>query len=132
MPERSTAAARLVADATELAHVATCRDDRPHVAPVWYRYVDGVVEVVTSGRKLSNLRANPRVAVSVEQSTDGDPDWAVTMRGTATVVDDADATAAANRRINRKYGAPEDAWAGQNTLVRIDVASATVQRYDDG
>lgn len=131
MSEIPTAAARLVTGAREMAHVATCRDDRPHVAPVWYRYDDGEVEIVTTGRKLSNLRANPRVAVSIEQSTDGDPDWTVTLLGTATVVDDEDATATANRRINRKYGAPGDAWAGENTLVRIDVASATHHRYGD-
>jgi nitroimidazol reductase NimA-like FMN-containing flavoprotein (pyridoxamine 5'-phosphate oxidase superfamily) len=31
------------------AHLATCRDGRPHAAPVWFRYADGVVEVTTTG-----------------------------------------------------------------------------------
>lgn len=122
-------AADLLAGARQMAHLATCRDDRPHVAPVWFRYDDGVVEVVTSGRKLANLRENPRAALSVEESVDGDATWKVTLLGTATVVDDPDATRETTRRINRKYGVDDDAWA-ENTLVRIDVGSATYRTYE--
>ncbi|MFW5949222.1 MAG: pyridoxamine 5'-phosphate oxidase family protein [Halolamina sp.] len=50
----------LIADARLSVHVATSVDDRPHVAPVWYLYDDGVVSFVTSGRKLRNVRQNPR------------------------------------------------------------------------
>lgn len=118
----------LLVGTTELAHLATCRDGRPHVAPVWYRYGDGVVEVVTSGRKLQDLRENPYVSVSVDRAHDGDPEWMVSLRGTATVVDDDEQSRAANSRINRKYGVPDDAWE-RNTLVRIDVGSATYRTY---
>ncbi|WP_435348144.1 pyridoxamine 5'-phosphate oxidase family protein [Haloarchaeobius sp. HRN-SO-5] len=111
-----------------VAYLATASDDRPHVAPVWFNYDDGVVEVVTTGRKLADVRANPRVSLAVGKDTGGDPEWAVTLRGTATVVDDPAETAAANARINRKYGAPEDAWS-ENVLVRIEVGSATLQTY---
>jgi PPOX class probable F420-dependent enzyme len=111
-----------------VAHLATSTDDRPHVAPVWYRYEDGTVEVVTTGRKLANVRENPRVALSVQQDTDGHPEWAVTLRGTATVVEDEDENREANRRINEKYGAEPDDWS-ENTLVRIDVGSTDLQRY---
>ena len=111
-----------------VAHLATSTDDRPHVAPVWYRYEDGTVEVVTTGRKLANVRENPRVALSVQQDTDGHPEWAVTLRGTATVVEDEDENREANRRINEKYCAEPDDWS-ENTLVRIDVGSTDLQRY---
>jgi PPOX class probable F420-dependent enzyme len=111
------------------AHLATCNDGRPHVAPVWFRYEDGVVELVTGGRKLRDLRENPYVSLSVERSSRGDPEWTVTLRGTATVVDDEDAYREANRRINRRYGAPEDAWLGENTLVRVDIGSASYREY---
>ncbi len=111
-----------------VAHLATCVDGRPHVAPVWYRYDDGTLEVVVSGRKLANLRSNPRVAVSVGKDDGGDPEWMVTLRGTATVIEDDDAFRAANRRINAKYDAPEDAYP-ENTLVRIDVGSASGRTY---
>ena len=111
-----------------VAHLATCAEGRPHAAPLWYRYEDGVVEVVTTGTKLANVRANPRVALSIQRDENGQPEWAVTLRGTATVVDDEEASRAANERINEKYGVERDAWS-ENTLVRIDVASASYRTY---
>ena len=111
-----------------MAHLATCAGGRPHVAPVWYEYADGTVEVVTSGRKLANLRENPRVSLSIQKDEAGHTEWMVTLLGTATVVDDADETREANRRINEKYDAPPDAY-GENQLVRIDVGTATYRTY---
>ncbi len=110
------------------AHLATCHDGRPHVAPVWYRYEDGTMELVTTGRKLSDIRANPFVSLSVEKAERGRPEWTVTLRGTATVVEDTDAFREANAKINRKYGADEDEWA-ENTLVRVDIGSASLRTY---
>lgn len=112
-----------------MAHFATSHDDRPHVAPIWYRYESGTLSVLISGQKLENVRRNPRVAVSIEKSTDGDAEWMVTMRGTAEVIEDEGATREAERSINPKYGAEPDAWTG-NTLVRVDVGSGTYQTYD--
>lgn len=80
----------LIADAPLSAHLATSVDDRPHVAPVWYGYRNGTLYFITGGRKLSNVRRNPRVAVSIEKATDGDVEWNVMLRGTATVRDDPD------------------------------------------
>lgn len=111
------------------AYLATSQDDRPHVAPVWFRYESpDTVELLTTGRKLANLRANPRVSLAVEQHDHGDPEWMVTLFGTATVVESEAETREANRRINRRYGATEDAWSG-NTLVRVDVGSASHRTY---
>ncbi|ELY76872.1 pyridoxamine 5'-phosphate oxidase-related FMN- binding protein [Natrinema pallidum DSM 3751] len=121
-------AARLLESAPLMAHLATSVDGRPHVAPVWYRYADETVAVVTTGRKLANIRRNPRVALSVQQDEAGQTEWMVTLLGTAEVVDDADETAAARRRINEKYHADPDAHA-DNTLVRIDIGSATYRTY---
>jgi len=123
-----TEAERLLTGEPVTAHVATCRDGRPHVAPVWFRYEDGTVEVVTSGRKLADVESNPYVSLSVERSDRGQPEWTVTLRGTARVVEDDEQFRAANRRINRRYGADEDAWT-ENTLVRIDVGSASYRTY---
>ena len=111
-----------------VAHLATCRDGRPHSAPLWYRYEDGELEVVTTGVKLANVRENPRVAVSIERDEAGIPEWTVTVRGTATVVDDEAETRAANRRINRKYGVDEEAWS-ENVLVRIEIGSVSYRTY---
>lgn len=111
-----------------VAHLATCHDGAPHVAPLWYAVHDGRIEVATTGRKLANVRANPRVALSVQRAEDGHPVWGVAVQGTATVVDDEAAGRATLRRINRRYGADEDAWSG-NTAVRVEVGSSAAWRY---
>ena len=111
-----------------VAHLATCVDGKPHSAPLWFRYEDGTVEILTTGRKLANVRRNPRVSLSMEREREGIPEWMVTLRGTATVVDDGDEIEAANRRINRRYGVEKDAWS-ENVLVRIDVGSVAYRTY---
>ena len=110
------------------AFLATTTDGRPHVAPVWYRYDDGSIEILTTGKKLENIRANPQVALSVQKDDAGIPEWTVTALGTATIVEDPEETEAANGRINERYGVTEDAW-DDNTLVRIDVGSTTHRKY---
>ena len=119
--------ARLTDERT-VAHLATCVDDRPHVAPLWFRYEEGTVEILTTGQKLANLRRNPKVALSVARDDEGLPDWKVTVLGTATVVEDEAETKAANRRLNRKYGVDDDSWQ-ENTLVRIDVGSVASKSW---
>ena len=118
----------LLTDHPVVAHLATCSDGRPHSAPLWYRYEDGVVEILTTGRKLANIRENPHVALSMEQDEAGIPKWMVALRGTATVVEDEDEIREANTRINRKYGVEDDAWS-ENVLVRIDIGSASYRTY---
>ncbi len=121
-------AERLLEREPVMAHLGTCVEGRPHVAPVWYRYADDVVEIVTTGRKLANIRQNPWVALSIQKDIAGQTEWMVSLLGTATVIDDEDETAAARRRINEKYDADPDAYA-ENTLVRIEVGSATYRTY---
>jgi nitroimidazol reductase NimA-like FMN-containing flavoprotein (pyridoxamine 5'-phosphate oxidase superfamily) len=123
-------AADLLEGAPLMAHLATTTDGRPHVAPVWYsldREAE-VVELLTTGQKLQNVRDNPHVALSVEQSEAGVAEWTVTVLGTAAVVDGEAAARAAAERINPKYGADPDAWS-ENTLVRVAVGTATARRY---
>lgn len=125
VPEDATS---LVEGARVMVHLGTAVDDRPHVAPVWYRYDGGVVEIVTTGQKLANIRRNPRVALSFQKDTDGHTEWMVTMLGTASIVEDQEETRAATRKINAKYDAPMEAW-DDNVLVRIDVGTATAKSY---
>lgn len=112
-----------------MAHLATSTNDRPHVAPLWYRYEEGYIEIMTTGRKLSNIEENPRVALSIQKDDGGHPEWMVILRGTATVIEDAKTNRARNRKINRKYDAADDAWEGENTLVRIDIGSARYKTF---
>jgi len=123
----SPEAERLLESEPLMAHLGTCAEGRPHVAPVWYRYADGVVEIVTTGRKLANIR-RIRGSPSRYRATRR----AHAMDGLATRHGDGrrrrKQTAAARRRINEKYDAESDAYA-ENTLVRIEVGSATYQTY---
>jgi nitroimidazol reductase NimA-like FMN-containing flavoprotein (pyridoxamine 5'-phosphate oxidase superfamily) len=117
----------LIAGARLSAHVATSVDDRPHVAPVWYLYEDGVLSFVTSGRKLENVRRNPRVAVSIERADEGAVDWSVTLLGTATVVEEEARVGPVAERLFAKYDSDED-YPFQ-PLVDVEVGSATASVY---
>ena len=114
--------------AKQVAHLGTAFDDKPHVAPLWYRYADGTVEIATTGQKLANLRRNPRVALSIQSAEDGMPEWRVLLRGTATVETDEQASRQGKRRIHEKYGVDPDAFP-ENVLVRIEVGSASYQTF---
>ena len=109
-----------------VAHLATCRDSRPHAAPIWYVYRKGRFEIATTGEKLENIRQNPSVALSIQKDEDGDPQWGMTVRGTADVV--TSESERINRRLNEKYGADDDAWE-ENTGVRIEVGSVDYWTY---
>jgi len=122
------AAEELLTSQPLMAHFATCTEGRPHVAPVWYRYDEGTVEVLTTGQKLANVRENPRVAISVQKDEEGQAQWMVTLRGTATVVEDEEERRQAAARINPKYGAEPDEYP-ENVLVRVEVGSASYQTY---
>jgi nitroimidazol reductase NimA-like FMN-containing flavoprotein (pyridoxamine 5'-phosphate oxidase superfamily) len=140
-----TEVAELIAGEALSAHVATAVEDRPHVAPVWYAYDDGVLSVLTGGRKLANVRQNPRVAVSIEKLREGAPIWMVAMQGTAAVIEDPIQMQAARERIFPKYergetdggatgtngggDADEKGDEPTNALIEISIGSATVQRY---
>lgn len=104
-----------------VAHLATCADGLPHVALLWYRYEDGIVEIMTTGQKLSNIKENHNVAFSVQKDERGHPKWRVSLTGTATVVEDEETNREQNRKLNRKYNAEVDAWQDENTLVRIEI-----------
>lgn len=121
-------AAALLTSEPRIAHLASCHDGSPHVAPLWYNVHDGHLEVATTGRKLANIRTNPRVAVSVQQDEDGSPVWGVSVQGTARTVPNESGGRAIIRRINRRYGEDEDAWM-ENTAARIEVGTSASWRY---
>ncbi|MDL5360804.1 pyridoxamine 5'-phosphate oxidase family protein [Halalkalicoccus sp. NIPERK01] len=120
----------LIADVSISAHLATAVGDRPHVAPVWYDYHDGHLRVLTGGRKLENVRRNPRVAVSIERADGPAVEWSVTLLGTADVVEDPERVREVSRRINAKYrGTDEAGDTSGGAMVDVTIGSASAQRY---
>ena len=111
-----------------IAHLATCTENDSHVAPLWYNYCDGHIEIVTTGQKLANIQANPRVALSVQKDEDGHAQWGMSLRGAATVIEDEDRIREATRWINRRYGV-EDSARSENVYVRIKIGSLNHLKY---
>ncbi|MGM0372193.1 MAG: pyridoxamine 5'-phosphate oxidase family protein [Halobacteriota archaeon] len=121
-------AAQLLESEPLAAFLATSVDDKPHVAPLWYQYRDGVIELTTTGRKLTNIRKNPNVSLAVHKAEAGTPEWMVTLLGTADIIEDEAEEQRVRREINAKYGAEPDAFS-ENTLVRIDIETVSYTRY---
>ncbi|MBV0925347.1 pyridoxamine 5'-phosphate oxidase family protein [Halomicroarcula limicola] len=149
-----------IADAPLSAHVATSVDDRPHVAPVWYVFEASEPErettesavrgespalyVLTGGKKLENVRANPRVAVSIERADGPDVDWSVQLLGTAREVEDDERISDVQERMDEIYrgesessetdgGESEEGDDGEEEMewacLEIRVGSASYQQY---
>ncbi|MBX0296277.1 pyridoxamine 5'-phosphate oxidase family protein [Haloarcula nitratireducens] len=143
-----------IADAPLSAHLATSVDGRPHVAPVWYVFESNGTEgeaaeeraalyVLTGGKKLANVRSNPRVAVSIERADGPDVDWSVQLLGTAREVEDDERIERVQTRMDEIYrgegessetdgdeaeaadGGEEMEWA----CLEIRVGSASYQQY---
>jgi PPOX class probable F420-dependent enzyme len=59
----------------------------PHLGPVWYLWDGAQVRISTPGstRKVADIRADPRVALCVDDQVAGEY---LTIYGTATIVDD--------------------------------------------
>lgn len=119
---------RLIEGERHIAHLGTAVGDDPHVAPLWYRYEDGEIEIATTGRKLENLRTNPKVALSIQSAENGMPEWMVAFQGSAMVVDDEEASHAGKGRIHEKYGIDADAFP-ENVLVRIDIGTVAYKIF---
>lgn len=80
------------------AHVSTLnRDGSPHVVPVTYVVLDGLVTfwADTSSQKVVNLRRDERVACVVDDGTEFQELRGVELRGTGSLTEDA----ATNERI---------------------------------
>lgn len=119
----------VLTEGREMAHVATTVDDRPHVAPVWYRYENDMVEFVTEGKKLENIRENPKVAISIEHSEDGHGEWHVVLFGTARIITDEEELWAGRTRLFQRYRGRdpslEEDGEPPEALVQVDVGSVS-------
>lgn len=86
----STNAHKTITRHDGVAHVTTSVADRPHVAPVFYHYESGCLYFIPDGRKLENLRANPRTAISLYEKAGNGPEDVrqATILDTSTIIDD--------------------------------------------
>jgi nitroimidazol reductase NimA-like FMN-containing flavoprotein (pyridoxamine 5'-phosphate oxidase superfamily) len=96
-----------VLEETDTAHLACIADGEPYVTPMSFVMIDGVCYLRTApGRRVTALRAEPRVCVEVSRPTAGDGWESVIFWGEAQLVDDAETKADVIAALIRKYRAP--------------------------
>jgi nitroimidazol reductase NimA-like FMN-containing flavoprotein (pyridoxamine 5'-phosphate oxidase superfamily) len=111
-----------------VAHVATATDDRPHVAPVFYCYEAGAVYFITGGKKLENLRENPRVAIGLYERVGDHPESVrqAMVLGRAIIIENNwERIKHWGDAIRRKYyGETNEEWPSRESmLVCVEVGS---------
>ena len=111
-------------------HVATTVNDRPHVAPVWFVYEDNRLWFISGGKKVENIRQNPRIALSIERYDTNGVDWGVQLLGTARIVKDADKRKRIGKQLGRKYDEEYATDGSGGELIAVDIGSSTSQWYD--
>jgi len=100
-------------------------DAPPSLTPVWYRYADGVVEIVTSHEtaKVALLQASGRASLCAQR--EGTPPAFVTVEGAASVsqVREGIVEAIASRYLGAEAGASYAAGPGthDDTLITLRV-----------
>nr|WP_274630517.1 pyridoxamine 5'-phosphate oxidase family protein [Mesorhizobium shangrilense] len=61
-----------VLSANRLARLACCLDDRPYVIPIFYAYAENHLYAFSMpGKKIACMRANPHVALVIEEHARG-------------------------------------------------------------
>jgi nitroimidazol reductase NimA-like FMN-containing flavoprotein (pyridoxamine 5'-phosphate oxidase superfamily) len=98
--------ARLI-ELERVSRVATSgQSGMPHVVPVCHVLADGKIYFASGsdGRKVLNLRANPKVAVTVDVYSDAWPHLTgVMVQGTATLIDKGPRFRKIRALLYRKY-----------------------------
>jgi PPOX class probable F420-dependent enzyme len=112
--------------AQRTARLATAgADGTPHVVPLWFVWLDGVLYVnTTSGnRSVRNLRGNPRAAATVDDGTTYDDLRGVVMTGPVRDVSDDPRLPEVREAFGAKYFGgnppPFDRWRGR-VFFRLD------------
>ncbi|MBX6362229.1 MAG: pyridoxamine 5'-phosphate oxidase family protein [Gemmatimonadetes bacterium] len=139
-------AARVLTDAEVAAVVArnfcailsTAAAGQPYAVPLVYGFEDGAFYAVLSpGRKVRNIEANPRVCVTILEVKDLGKRWrSVVATGVASWVEGEDAICRALDVIRRQYpGAPTRgsvgaAGLGENRLLRVTVTELAGRGHD--
>ena len=77
----------------------------PHLAPMWYVMIDGVIHFTTFGKsqKILNLRRDPRVSVMLETGQAYEELRGLVIRGNAEIDEDVETTASVMSVVGNKY-----------------------------
>lgn len=105
-------------------------DGTPHLVPVCHVVADGKIYFASGndGRKVQNLKANPRVAVTVDLYSDA---WAnlkgVMVQGTTTLIDKGPRFKKIRALLYRKYPQyPDEAALDESDSVVVEVTPTHV------
>jgi nitroimidazol reductase NimA-like FMN-containing flavoprotein (pyridoxamine 5'-phosphate oxidase superfamily) len=108
----------------------------PHLVPVCQIVADGKIYFASGSdaRKVKNMRANPRVAVTVDLYSEA---WAhlkgVMVQGTAALIDKGPRFRKARARLYAKYSQyPEEAAIGESDSVIVEVTPTKVFAWGFG
>ena len=108
----------------------TGHDGMPHLVPVCHVVADGKIYFASGndGRKVLNLKANPRVAVTVDLYSDA---WAnlkgVMVQGTTTLIDKGPRFKKIRALLYRKYPQyPDEAALAESDSVVVEVTPTHV------
>jgi len=85
--------------------IASIRNNKPHVTPIWYVYQNGKFYISTSSktRKVKNLKRNKNVAFSLDVGEAFADVKAVVGSGTAQIVTDTKLASEVDAKIKIKY-----------------------------
>ena len=77
----------------------------PHLAPMWYVMIDGVIHFTTFGKsqKIVNLRRDPRISVMLETGQAYEELRGLVIRGSAEIDEDVETTASVMSVVGNKY-----------------------------
>jgi nitroimidazol reductase NimA-like FMN-containing flavoprotein (pyridoxamine 5'-phosphate oxidase superfamily) len=113
-----------------VAHVATVGGGMPHLVPVCHVLVGGKIYFGSGrrGRKVRNVRANPRLALTVDVYSD---DWSqitgVMVQGTGRVIERGPRFRRIRRRLYAKYPQyPREAALGESGSVIVELSPTHV------
>src|SRR5437016_5962154 len=122
--------AKLVARERVCRVATVSRAGVPHLVPVCHVLVDGKVCFASGreARKVENLRANPRIAITVDVYSD---DWSqltgVMIQGKATLIEKGPRFRKLRRLLYEKYPHyPEESAIGERDSVIIEVTAQRI------
>ena len=127
---RLTKAQAKMLERERVARVATVSDGMPHLVPVCHVVVGGKIYFGSGrkGRKVRNVRANPRLALTVDLYSD---DWShitgVMVQGRARVIERGPRFRGLRRRLYAKYPRyPREAALGESDSVIVELTPTHV------